>query len=37
VWGSKKLGRSVPLEENDDGELDEGELDMHVRRGLGGI
>jgi hypothetical protein len=37
VWGSKKLDRSVPLEENDDGEFDEGDLDMQARRGLGGI
>jgi hypothetical protein len=37
VWRSKKLDRSIPLEENDDGEFDKGDLDMHGRQGLGGI
>jgi hypothetical protein len=37
VWGSKKLLSSVPLEENDDGEFDEGDLDMLGRRCLGCI
>jgi hypothetical protein len=36
VWGSKKLDMSVPLQENDDGDFDEGDLDIHGRRGLWG-
>jgi hypothetical protein len=36
VWGSKNLDMSVPLEENDDGDFNEGDLNIHGRRGLRG-